>query len=341
MKDKLGVYFCIEESYEKYRLNYAMKNVVTGKTFIKIKKTLKNDDVDSMTIESLEYILNNVLALININEIDKNSEVILFTNNEYALSILNNEFKEKHKNIKFFLEKINKISYKKIEKVNKIINNERRVPITIYLKCKKASKEYRKLLKRNSTLTDMKEKIEITNNLVFFDFEMNCLSDFKSVEIISVGACKINTKTKEYSRFYSLVKPRGVKELTEKCIDITALKQEDIDLAEGFNEVFKNLEKWIDDENALYFYWGGNDISVLKNDYRRNMLKSNCAKSILKNNIDFQEVLCKDILKKEDMLSLNNALKEFNLSFEGKQHNSGDDAYNLYRLFMKLKKNHI
>ena len=40
MKDKLGVYFCIEESYEKYRLNYAMKNVVTGKTFIKIKKTL-------------------------------------------------------------------------------------------------------------------------------------------------------------------------------------------------------------------------------------------------------------------------------------------------------------
>lgn len=341
MSDKIGVYFYIDKICEEYRLIYVIKNIKTGEIFINLRKKLKNEDSEKIALESLEYLLSNILSLIKINEIKETSEIYFFTNNINALNILNKKLYLKSKALKFFAEKINLCNCKELQKIKSFIKKENKTSIGVYLKCKKVGKEYRKLLKRNSTIDLLKEKCHLAKTLVFFDFEMNCLVDFKSVEIISVGACKINLSTGMVDRFYSLVKPQEVNELTEKCIEITSLDQQEIDNAENFNKVFTSLGNWIQDMDTLYLYWGGNDISVLKNDYKRNSSLNKTALNILKNNIDFQEVLCKDILNKEDMLSLSNAILNYDLEFKGLKHNSSDDAYNLYRLFFKIKNDGI
>lgn len=341
MKDKIGVYFYIEKNCEEYRLNYVIKNIKSGKIFINLKKKLKNGETEKNALESLEYLFSNILSLIKINEINEEAEIYFFTNDISSLNILKRKTYLKSKSLKFFIEKINLCSYKEFKKIKTFIKAENKTSIGIYLKCKKVGKEYRKILKRNSTIDLLKEKYQLSKTIVFFDFEMNCLNNFKSVEIISIGACKVNMGTGIVDRFYSLIKPQEVTELTEKCIEITSLNQEEIDNADNFNDVFTSLGEWVRDSQALYLYWGGNDISVLKNDYRRNFSLNKVALEILKNNIDFQEVLCKDILSKEDMLSLTNAVLNYNLEFKGLKHNSSDDAYNLYRLFLKIQKEGI
>lgn len=339
MNDKIGVYFYIEKKHEESRLNYVIKNIETGKVFIKLKKKLKNEGSIKNSIEGLEFLLSNILSLIKLEEIKEDSKVYFFTNNTESINIICEKLYLNLKSLKFFLEKINLCECKEFKKVTGFIKKEPKPPIALYIKCKKISKEYRKILRRSSTIELLKEKYKEAKTLVFFDFEMNCLVDFKSVEIISVGACKLDIESGKVHRFYNLIKPIEVNELTTRCIEITALKQEEIDNADSFDQVFNNLGNWINEEKALCLYWGGNDIAVLKNDYRRHLKQNKTALAILKNNIDFQEVLCKDLLNKEDMLSLTNALLEYNIEFEGIKHNSGDDAFNLYRLFDNVKFN--
>ncbi|MGL4850477.1 MAG: exonuclease domain-containing protein [Clostridium sp.] len=338
MKEKIGVYFCIEKNNEKYRLNYVIKEINQNKVFIKIKKNLKNDTAEKRVVEALEYLLSNIVALIKLNEIDVNSKIELFTNNRSARMLLDKKDNISQESIKFFLEKINLNKVVEYKNIGMLLKKEKQVSMKIYRECKKIVKEYYKVLKRNSTLEKLEESIKTTKTLVFFDFEMNCLVNFKSVEIVSVGACKINLETNEVSRFYSLIKPQEVSELTEKCIEITGLDQEEIDISKGFNEVLAEFGEWVNDKSAIFLFWGGNDIAVLKNDLKRNDSKSKDALMILQKNIDFQEVLCKDILNREDMLSLKNGLIEANLELEGLQHNAGDDAYNLFRIYKEFEK---
>ncbi|MGL5647412.1 MAG: exonuclease domain-containing protein [Clostridium sp.] len=338
MKDNVGVYFCIEKYNNSYKLNYVIKDITTNVVFMKIKKNLKGDTSEKRTIESLEHLLNNVISLEKIKEIKEKSEIRVFTNNKSSRIILSKSNNTTYSSLKFFLDKINLKEIVEYRNIGRFLKKEKQVSMNVYIKCKKAGKEYRKIINRNSTLEKLKKSIETAKTLVFFDFEMNCLVDFKSVEIISIGACKIDLKTKDISRYYNLIKPQEVSELTQKCIEITALNQEEIDNANEFNNVFENFGQWINDEKALFLFWGGNDISVLKNDFNRNLKKSKDALRIITNNIDFQEVLCKDILNREDMLSLTNGLIEANLEFKGSQHNSGDDAYNLFRIYREFEK---
>ncbi|MGL4873364.1 MAG: exonuclease domain-containing protein [Clostridium sp.] len=338
MKEKIGVYFCIEKNNEKYKLNYVIKDINKNKVFIKIKKILKNDMAEKRVIEALEHLLSNIVALIKLEEFNKDSEITIFTNNRSAQMLLLKKEDIKCESILFFLEKIDMKNIVKYKNIGIFLKNEKQVSMRLYRECKKVVKEYRKILKRNSTLDKLEEEISRAKTLVFFDFEMNCLVNFKSVEIISVGACKINLETKKVSRFYSLIKPQEISELTEKCIEITGLDQDEINSSKGFNEVFEKFGDWVNDEDALFLFWGGNDIAVLKNDLRRNLNKSKEALKVLQKNIDFQEVLCKDILNREDMLSLKNGLVEAKLEFEGLQHNAGDDAYNLFRIYNEFEK---
>lgn len=340
MKEKIGAYFYINGKSNNYILHYVVKNNSTNKTLIKITRKIKEQDFIKANFQSLYYILKDILSLIKLSEINDNSHIVVFTEIADIKNALNNNKKinnEDYEYINFFLDRLYSYECIELKSVRNYIYHENKPPIAIYLKCKKAGKEYRKVIKRNSTLRKLNRLINDINEFIFFDFEMNCVGCFNDVEIISIGAVKTDLNGHIISKFYKYIKPKNIFKLTDRCIEITSINQKDIDNAKLFEDVFRNFESWCGKSKKAFLYWGGNDIAVLKNDSERIKKKFDIVDNILENNIDYQEVLCKDILELTDSLSLNNALIESDLEFEGMQHNALDDAYNLSRLFFNIK----
>ncbi|MGL4569608.1 MAG: exonuclease domain-containing protein [Clostridium sp.] len=340
MKENIGAYFYINGKSNNYILHYLIKNNSTEKTLIKITRKLKEQNFKTANFQSLYYILKDILALIKLGEISDNSHVFIFTELKDIKNELN--IREKlnggdYEYLNFFLDRL--VSYECIElkSVRNYIYHESKPPIAIYLKCKKAGKEYKKVIKRNSTLKKLDRLVSDINEFIFFDFEMNCVGCFNDVEIISIGAVKTDLNGRTISKFYKYIKPKNIFKLTDRCIEITSIDQKDIDNAWLFEDVFRSFESWCGKSKKAFLYWGGNDIAVLKNDSERIKKKINIVNKMLENNIDYQEVLCKDIFELNDSLSLTNALIKANLEFSGIQHNALDDAYNLSRLYFNIK----
>ena len=340
MKENIEAYFYISGRSNNYILHYFIRNNTTKKNLIKLTRKLKEENFITANYKSLYYIFKDILSLMKICEIEKDSHIVIFTEVKKIKKALENKnffAREEYKFIDFFLNKFSSYECKELLSIQSYIYKQKKPPIALYIKCKKAGKEYIKIINRNSTLTKLNRMIKGCNELVFFDFEMNCVGNFKDVEIVSIGAVKTDLNGKVLSKFYQYIKPKKICKLTDRCIEITAISQQDIDNAEYFEDVFKKLEKWCGKSRKVFLYWGGNDIAVLKNDYARINNKIKIVDSIIKTNIDYQEVLCKDVLELNDSLSLNNAVLKYNLNFKGKQHNSLDDAYNLSRLYFKEK----
>lgn len=341
MNNNIEAYYYVEEERNNFILRYVIKDINKNKVLIKIKKKLKGSSYKTAYYHGLYHVCKNILSLIALDEIEEDSSILFFTNKKSIINKLNNKkfsSNEEYEYIQFFLDRFYNYKCIELKNIKKAIYKEKKPPISLYIKCKKAGKRYKKLIKRNSTLLKLDKSLTDVNEIIFFDFEMNCLSNFEDVEIISIGAVKTTLNGKVLSKFYRCIKPKKIIKLTEKCIEITSLRQEEIDTANNFEYVFKEFEAWCGNDNKLFLYWGGNDIAVLKNDNDRSTENIEIVNNIINNNIDYQEVLCKDILNLTDSLSLKNAILKYNLLFEGSQHNALDDSYNLSKLYFEEKK---
>ncbi|MGG7077578.1 exonuclease domain-containing protein [Clostridium sardiniense] len=341
MNNNIEAYYYIEGETNNFILQYIIKDPSNNKVLIKIKKRLKEESYKIAYYHGLHYICKNILSLISLNEIEADRNIIFFTDKKDVVNKINKKsfsYNEEYEYIQFFLDKFYNYKCIEIKNVRKIISKEKRPPMALYIRCKKAGKEYRKLIKRNSTLLKLNKYLIKAKELIFFDFEMNCLVNFNDVEIISIGAVKTTLDGEIISKFYRCIKPKKIYKLTDKCIEITSLKQEEIDKAKSFESVFKEFELWCGNNDKLFLYWGGNDIAVLKNDNNRTKENIEIVNYILNYNIDYQEVLCKDILKLDDSLSLKNAVLKYGILFEGSQHNALDDSYNLSKLYFEERK---
>ncbi|MDQ0149075.1 exonuclease domain-containing protein [Eubacterium multiforme] len=341
MNNEIEAYYYIDGRSPNYNLQYLIKDIKNNKVLIKIRKKLKEENFKIAYYHGLYYVCKNILSLMALKEIANDSKIVFYTDQKDSVEKINKKrflIKEEYEYIKFFLNKFYSYECKEVCNIKEIIYKEKKPAITLYIKCKKAGKEYKKLIKRNSTLIKLNKYLKSAEELIFFDFEMNCVGNFKDVEIISIGAVKTTLDGEILSQFYSCIKPKNIYRLTDKCIEITSLKQEEIDNAKCFKSVFKEFEKWCGNNNKLFLYWGGNDIAVLKNDSNRIKENIKIVNNIIDFNIDYQEVLCKDILNLNNCLSLKNAVLKYNLTFDGSQHNALDDSYNLSKLYFKETK---
>lgn len=341
MNNNIEAYYYVEGEKNNFILKYIIKDPNNSKVLIKIRKKLKGDSYNTAYYHGLYYVCKNILSLIALNEIEADSNIIFFTDKKHIVNKINKRsfsYSEEYEYIQFFLDKFYNYKCIEIKNIKKLINKEKKPSMSLYIKCKKSGKEYKKLIKRNSTLLKLNKNLIKTKELIFFDFEMNCVGNFDDVEIISIGAIKTTLNGKILSKFYRCIKPKKICKLTDKCIEITSLKQEEIDNANSFEIVFKEFELWCGQNKKLFLYWGGNDIAVLRNDNNRAKENIKIVNNIINNNIDYQEVLCKDILNLNDSLSLKNAVLKYNILFEGSQHNALDDSYNLSKLYFEERK---
>jgi len=178
---------------------------------------------------------------------------------------------------------------------------------------------------------------EKTTNIVFFDLEMNCTDKTKDNlgywETISIGAVKYNIKRNTIERFYSLIKPQFNAVLSNKCMELTNIEQNEINNANKFREVFTKLEQWIKGQKSIFVSWGAEDIRTIKKENKINGFRLRIVNEMLNNYIDFQSEFCLDYIKTRQVISLTNALKDMGREFDGRKHNALNDAFNLYRVY--------
>ena len=160
----------------------------------------------------------------------------------------------------------------------------------------------------------------------FIDFEASQFAE----EIISVGCVAENGRS-----FYSLVRPKKPKKVTEFITKLTGITREELVTAPGADEVFAKLYDWLDKSEAVKFYCYGdcdrrfalNTIASVT-DFRAQMALS----LIIANIVDFSSELRKHFKMKRS-IGLAKAVSYYRGEDVVQRHNSLDDAVYLREVF--------
>lgn len=178
---------------------------------------------------------------------------------------------------------------------------------------------------------------------VFFDFEMLCSNKgmpFEDMESIRIGAVKLDLTTRKIHFFDRFIKPQHFSGLSSFCKELTGINNSDIENATSFKEVMEDFLYWVDGiKKTRFFSWSKSDLLRLKSDGDRYNLPSSILKKIEDRYVDFQAVFTKRV--SFGNVSVENALKLYNLSFIGNPHEPMYDSLNTLRVYLCFMENLI
>ena len=93
------------------------------------------------------------------------------------------------------------------------------------------------------------------------------------MEVIEIGAVRLNSSLQYIDEFSSLIKPVYFSKLNGFIKKKTGIPQEAIDIAEGFPKVIADFLQWLDaSEEYLLVTWGGEDLKRIVFDTRMHKL---------------------------------------------------------------------
>ncbi len=179
----------------------------------------------------------------------------------------------------------------------------------------------------------MKKNTYNTNHIIVIDLEASCWKgnppEGQANEIIEIGVCKIDYKTKEVIELESLIIKNQHSTISDFCTKLTTLTQEYIDQHgidfEAACEILKNKYQ---SKNSIWFSFG---------EYDRNMVDKNCKLYNIDNpfnngyHYNIKRLFAiKHGLKKE--FGVSNALELLGLEFEGVQHRGDSDSFNIAKI---------
>ena len=182
----------------------------------------------------------------------------------------------------------------------------------------------------------------MNKTLVIFDLEATCWEDrkFSTPEIIEIGAVRIERNTGTLvEEFDIFVKPRLNPTLSQYCIDLTSIRQEDVDLGYDFVPAMFQFNNWLNKYNDEYIMsWGYYD----KNQILRESTDKNDDSSSM---IELETKLMDRHLNMKNQFAhmynvrrcgLAKALNILKLNFEGTHHRGIDDSINMGRIYKKI-----
>ncbi len=159
-------------------------------------------------------------------------------------------------------------------------------------------------------------------------------------EIIEICAIAINASFEIIDEFSELIKPKVEPELSEYCIELTGITQQNIDSARSFEEVIKSFDDWLfklekKDNPIKMIAWGNYDQILL----RKNLLMSNATGEVRKYYKRFINLQARfEKLKhiSDGNCKLTKAMSIIGQSFEGKEHRGMADAKNMLKVYKYL-----
>ena len=151
-------------------------------------------------------------------------------------------------------------------------------------------------------------------------------------EIIEIGICTLDCKTKEIEDKTSIIIKPTFSEISYFCTELTTLTPEYIE-EKGivFFDACKFIKEKFKSNTRAWFSWG---------DYDRTAFEKNCK--LLNVQYPFRNThfnlktlfAIKYGLKEE--LGVQGALEKIGMEFEGQQHRGDSDAYNISRILTKI-----
>ncbi|MCE4772328.1 exonuclease domain-containing protein [Clostridioides difficile] len=174
---------------------------------------------------------------------------------------------------------------------------------------------------------------------LFIDFEFNILDDNKNkpkeyngAELISIGGILVDNEFNTIDNYYSLVKPKYNKILSNKCKNLTKLNQLDINNAPNLLYVMDDFYKWFCKFDDVTIYnWGDFDIAGLLTSFRVYKYTGKCLE-LFNMMIDIQPFISQHITYNNRILSKQISLLNMKKIFSVKgdiKHNSLSDAVDL------------
>ncbi len=151
-------------------------------------------------------------------------------------------------------------------------------------------------------------------------------------EVIEIGAVKINEYGEVLGFFSKLIKPKVNRKLSGFCKKLTGIKQEQLNVADGYVTVIEEFKDFIgiNEEEYALFSWGDNDKSYLISNCRLH----NIEYRWLDHFYDMHKIYLK-FKGKQNKSGLKHVVESEGFEFEGAQHSAYVDAYNLGKIFIK------
>lgn len=172
---------------------------------------------------------------------------------------------------------------------------------------------------------------------IVYDLEATCWRSRKprKVEIIEIGAVKMNERLEVVGDFCQFVRPKLHPEISPFCTKLTSIVQDDIEDAPLFDEAIEMFEDWVgfDQTRSMLMSWGEFDRRQFMNDARLHNMELLWLK--------YWACLQRHYSRwkgSKNQIGLKNALEMEGLSFDGTQHRAIEDARNMGRLFAKVAK---
>ena len=168
--------------------------------------------------------------------------------------------------------------------------------------------------------------------IVIFDLEMCCWENEKRIgEIIEIGLVSVDLESREITKeaqYY--VKPEK-DNISEYCTNLTKITPKIIK-KEGrpLSEVIKTIQKNFGGKNTIYGAWGRDDQVLVEE------CKNKKIPLFLNEFVNIATWYRMKKLENGSRVSLELALKEQGLSFEGQAHSGIVDAKNTAKLFLHI-----
>ncbi len=174
-------------------------------------------------------------------------------------------------------------------------------------------------------------------NYIIYDLEATCWDDGsadKEMEIIEIGAYRINDFGEVRGKFSRFVRPVLNPTLSEFCLGLTGIRQVEVNRADTFPTVIEEFKQWahVDDldEDYVLCSWGGFDRKMFIKDCNLHRLESEWALQ----HINLKEQYSQ-LGRLHRGLGLQAALKREGLQFVGQPHRAIADAENTVAIFLK------
>lgn len=173
-----------------------------------------------------------------------------------------------------------------------------------------------------------------TSCILAVDLEATCANDGSvppaAMEIIEIGAVWTTVDGAVLERFQSFVRPLQMPILTPFCINLTGIRQTEIDAAPYFPVAARMLREFADrrrEPGVLWTSWG---------DYDRKQFGRDCARHGVDDPLELPHENARRIFTLRQHtgsdVSLAAACEMAKIKFEGSHHRALDDAINTARL---------
>lgn len=153
-------------------------------------------------------------------------------------------------------------------------------------------------------------------------------------EIIQIGAVLMDENLTILDSFNRFVRPEYGK-LDEFITELTGITEEDLRGAALLADVLEQFVAWIPEGDVKMVSWSKSDQKQFKRELRYKGIQNDRMKVLLRHWLDSQKLFA-DKAPYTKTWSLSNALQMCGITFEGREHNGYDDAYNTAILFTKL-----